>query len=172
VQPIDLEDLDRQLRKGNIPSAWLAGLRGADPSTLLIILWAGRLSRRVEAFYQEALRPYGVQYSDYAVLSLLNFSGALSPKRLNAYLAITSGGLTKAIDRLVKRKLARRAPDPEDGRARLISLTKKGEKLVGELLAQDLQAHEALLTDLSKKDRSRIARSLRELLDVFEAPSE
>jgi len=87
---VDLEKLDAQLRRGEIPSSWLPDLKGFDPATVLIILWAGRLSRRVEAFYQEALRPHGMQYSDYSVLALLRFSGAMSPKRLTQYLAITS----------------------------------------------------------------------------------
>jgi DNA-binding MarR family transcriptional regulator len=165
----ELESLDDQLRRGEIPDGWMPGIEGADPSTILIILWEGRLSRRVDAFHQESLRSYGLIYSDYAVLSLLRFSGALSPKRLNAYLAITSGGLTKTIQRLEKKKLVRRDPDPDDGRGTLISLTRQGERTVTQLFAADVRAHEELLTDLTRTDRKRIATALRDLLDSFEA---
>ena len=164
----ELGFLDRQLRRGVVPDGWLPALEGCDPSTILIILWAGRLSRRVDAFYQEALRPHGLQYSDYAVLSLLRFLGVMSPKRLNAYLAITSGGLTKSIQRLEKKELVRREPTPEDGRGTLVSLTKKGRRTVTRIFTEDVRALDDLLRDRSSADRKRIAAALRELLDAFE----
>ena len=51
----DLEALENRLRRGEVPKAWMPAVGGCDPNTLLIIMWAGRLSRRVDAFYQEAL---------------------------------------------------------------------------------------------------------------------
>ena len=119
--PFDLKLLE-PLRRGTIPRSWRPLLEGADPATVFIMLWAARLSMRVQAYYQEMLRPRGLQYSDNAVLSILWFSGPLSPKKLNRYLVITSGGLTKSIDRLQRAKLVRRKPDPEDGRGVLVSI--------------------------------------------------
>ncbi len=164
----DLESLDQLLRQGQIPKGWLPAIEDVDPATVLIIMWSGRLSRRVDAFYKEALRPHGLQYSDYAVLSLLRYSGALSPKRLNAFLAITSGGLTKTIQRLEKQQLIRREPDPEDGRGTLVSLSKKGLRILARVFTEDVRAHEELLSDLSSAGRKRIASALRDLLDAFE----
>lgn len=164
----DLGTLDRQLRRGEVPDDWLPVLEGSDPSTILITLWAGRLSRRVEAFYQEALRSYGLRYSDYAVLCLLHFLGPMPPKRLNLHLAITSGGLTKSIQRLEKKELVRRDPVPEDGRGTLVSLTKKGERSVTRILTEDVLALDDLLGDRSSADRKRIASALRDLLDAYE----
>jgi MarR family 2-MHQ and catechol resistance regulon transcriptional repressor len=164
----EFDKLDGELRRGEIPSNWMPGLENVDPSTLLIIMWAGRLSRRVDAYYQEALREHSLQYSDYSVLCLLRFSGAMSPKQLNQFLAITSGGLTKTIQRLEKEKLVRREADPDDGRGTRISLSKKGEKVFEKVFTHDAQAHEQLFQGLSKTDRKRIAKSLRDLIDVFE----
>lgn len=163
------EKLEARLRRGAIPRAWRPLLSGSDPATLLIVMWAGRLSRRVDAFYQGVLRPYGLQYPDYAVLSILRFSGPMSPKNLNRSLAITSGGLTKSIDRLEAAGRVRRGRDPEDGRGTLVALTKKGERTVAEIFDHDLEAHEGLFRDLTAADRRRIAGALRDLLDAFEA---
>ena len=165
---LDPKKLDADLRRGEVPSDLLAGVEGVDPTTILIVLWAGRLSRRVDAFYQERLRPQGLKYSDYSVLSILRFSGAMSPKQINGYLAITSGGLTKAIQRLEKAGLVSREPDPADGRGTRISLTKKGERTVTRMFQEDMKAHEALFGSISGDERKRIAVSLRELLDAFE----
>jgi DNA-binding MarR family transcriptional regulator len=164
--------LETRLRRGEIPASWRPALAGADPATVLIMMWAGRLSRRVEAFYQQVLRPHRLQYSDYALLTLLRFSGSMSPKQLNRYLAITSGGLTKSIDRLEAGRLVRRAPDPHDGRGTLVALTRKGERLVARVFDVDIQAHERLFRELSGADRRRIANALRELLDAFEDSAE
>lgn len=164
----ELAKLEARLRRGEIPVSWRPALTGADPATVLIMMWVGRLSRRVEAFYQQVLRPHGLQYSDYALLSLLRLAGSMSPKNLNRYLAITSGGLTKSIDRLEVGRLVRRTPDPDDGRGTLVVLTKKGERLVARVFGADIQAHEDLFRELSGSDRKRIAGALRELLDAFE----
>jgi DNA-binding MarR family transcriptional regulator len=168
VETLEFAKLDARLRRGEIPASWRTALAGADPATVLVMMWAGRLSRRVEAFYQKVLRPHGLQYSDYALLSLLRFSGSMSPKNLNRTLAITSGGLSKSIDRLEANRLVRRTPDPDDGRGRLVVLTKKGERLVGRVFGADVEAHERLFRGLSESDRKRIATALRELLDAFE----
>ncbi len=166
--PVEFEKLEAQLRAGEIPECWRPLLAGGNPSILLIMMWAGRLARRVEAFYQQVLRPYGLQYSDYTVLSMLRFSGPMSPKQLNAFLAITAGGLTKSIDRLERAKLARRSADPADGRGTLVTLTRKGERRFGEVFGDDLEAHRELFQDLRVSDQNRIATALRELLDAFE----
>jgi len=165
---MDFEQLDHDLRRGKVPEDWISDVGRGDPSTALIIMWAGRFSRRVDAFYQEALRGYGLQYSDFSVLSILRFSGAISPKQLNTTLAISSGGLTKTIQRLEKAGLVGRAPDPEDGRGTLVSLTKKGKRVIAPIFRENIEVHEELFRDLSRADRERIATALRDLLDVFE----
>ncbi len=166
-----LEKLEAELRRGEIPEDMLADVEGVNPATILITLWAGRLSRHVDAFYQEALRPYGLKYSDYSVLSILRLSGAMSPKLINSYLAITSGGLTKAIQRLERKALVTRRADPEDGRGTLVSLTRRGRRTLVRIFRDDILAHDDLFQDFSKADRERIASALRDLLDVFETPS-
>jgi DNA-binding MarR family transcriptional regulator len=166
MQVDDRVKLENRLRRGMVPKDWMPAVEGCHPNTLLIIMWAGRLSRRVDA--QEALRDSQLKYSDYAVLSLLRFSGAMSPKQINSYLAITSGGLTKTIQRLEKKRLVQREVDPDDGRGTVISLTKTGERLVIQLIADDVEAHEDLLSDFSSSQRKRIAVALRDLLDAFE----
>jgi DNA-binding MarR family transcriptional regulator len=168
MAPTDFKQLDRDLRRGKVPASWMADMAGSDASTALIIMWAGRLARRVDAFYQETLRGYGLQYSDFSVLSILRLSGAISPKQLNTTLAITSGGLTKTIQRLERAGFVSRAPDPEDGRGTLVSLTNEGKRYLEPVFKETIEAHEEIFRDLSKTDRKRIATALRDLLDAFE----
>jgi len=170
LQLFDTKILE-DLRHARLPRSWRQELSGADPATVLIMLWAGRLSMRVQAFYQNILRAHGLHYSDYALLSILRFSGPLSPKALNRYLAITSGGLTKSVDRLERGGLVRRRPDPNDGRGVLVSLTGKGRRTGNRIFEEDLQAHERLFENLGKAHRRRIAAALRDLLDAFEEPA-
>jgi DNA-binding MarR family transcriptional regulator len=168
MSEVDLKRFDTALRRGEVPGDLMAGLEDVDPSTVLTVMWAGRLSRRVDAFYQERLRPQGLKYSDYSVLLILRFSGAMSPKAINRYLAITSGGLTKSIQRLEKAELVSREPDPADGRGTLISLSKEGQRTVTRMFQEDMKAHEALFRDISADAREHIAASLRNLLEAYE----
>jgi DNA-binding MarR family transcriptional regulator len=169
---VEFEKYDALLRAGEIPDSWRPLLADADPSLLLIMMWAGRLARRIEAFYQQALRPHGLQYSDYTVLSILRLTGPLSPTNLNRTLAITAGGLTKSIDRLERGALVRRTPDPDDGRGTLVTLTAKGRRTAARVFAGDLEAHQEMFRNLSGAARGRVASALRELLDAFETTGE
>ena len=71
------------------------------------------------------------------VLCRLQSNEALRPQQLQESIGITSGGMTKLIDRLERAGLvARLAVKPaEDGRGVQIALTKKGHTLLSDVLA-------------------------------------
>ena len=85
---------------------------------------------------------------------------------------VTSGGMTKLLDRLEARDLIRRAPDPRDRRGKLIALTRVGRSLVDRAVEQHLENEERLLADLSTAKRAELAALLRELLVSLEGTVE
>jgi DNA-binding MarR family transcriptional regulator len=77
---------------------------------------------------------------------------------------LTSSGTTKRLDRLEQAGLIARAPDPDDRRGTLITLTAAGRSLIDKLTAAHLENERRLLAALSEADQRRLAGLLRQLL--------
>jgi DNA-binding MarR family transcriptional regulator len=76
----------------------------------------------------------------------------------------TSGAITHRIDRLVAKELVTREVDPENRRVVLITLTRKGSRLVDEAVVDHLENEVTLLQPLSAKEQAQLALLLRKLL--------
>jgi DNA-binding MarR family transcriptional regulator len=76
---------------------------------------------------------------------------------------LTSSGTTKRLDRLEQAGLIARAPDPDDRRGTLITLTPAGLELIDELTAAHVENERRLLSALTDADRTRLADLLRKL---------
>ncbi|MFF0815630.1 MarR family winged helix-turn-helix transcriptional regulator [Rhodococcus sp. NPDC003318] len=80
---------------------------------------------------EETLKPTGLTFSRYELLTLLTFtrSGALPMAKASARLQVHPTSVTNAVDRLEKAGLVRRVPHPSDRRATLIEITQAGRDL-------------------------------------------
>ncbi len=67
-------------------------------------------------FQQAAAAHYGLGVTEMKALGVLLREGGVTAGRLAAELHLTSGGVTGVVDRLARRGLARRVPDPDDRR--------------------------------------------------------
>lgn len=95
---------------------------------------------------EEVLKPFGLTFSRYELLTLLTFTrtGALPMAKASARLQVHPTSVTNAVDRLESAGLVRRVPHPSDRRATLIEITEQGrelaitttEKLNAEVFAQ------------------------------------
>jgi DNA-binding MarR family transcriptional regulator len=81
---------------------------------------------------------------------------------------VTSGGMTKRLDRLEALRLIRRLPDPADRRGVLVELLPEARRLADEVVEAHLGNHERLLAGLSTSERARVVDGLRLLLGVLE----
>lgn len=82
---------------------------------------------RVEA----ALKPLGLSFARYEMLTLLSFTrdGRMPMASASARLQVHPTSVTNTVDRLEASGLVRREPHPEDGRATLVVLTAAGRDL-------------------------------------------
>ena len=63
----------------------------------------------------------------------------------------------------------RSAPDPADGRARIIRLTGKGQRVLGALLDLDAEAEARLAERIGTRRAARLRRALEHWVDAIEA---
>jgi DNA-binding MarR family transcriptional regulator len=136
----------------------------------------GRLSRlgqhladRDEAVFGR----FGVSRGEVGLLSALRVAGPahrLSPTQLGRGLMLSSAGVTSRLDRLERRGLVARLPDPADRRGIIVELTPEGLELVDEAVAAKTQADRQLLARLDAADVDALQALLRKLLSVIEPP--
>jgi len=109
-------------------------------ATLLAVV---RAARHVSAWVQDTLKPLGLNDSDAVVLVALALAGpphAMTATRLNEVLVVTSGGITRTVDRLANAQLVRRVRDTQDARRVNVKLTARGHRVAGEVLGTLLDA--------------------------------
>ncbi len=151
------EELDHV---GRIMAQWATQRPDLDVSPMGVI---GRL-HRLSTLLHEELRPIfaeaGLGDGDFDVLATLRRSDPpheLTPGQLAASTMVTSGAITKRIDRLERAGLVRRTVADDDGRSRRISLTERGFALVDDLVERHVANEHRLVAELSEDERSRLA---------------
>jgi DNA-binding MarR family transcriptional regulator len=80
----------------------------------------------------------------------------------------TSGGMTKMIDRLERAGLVERFPDPDDRRALLIGLTRKGIRVSDKASDAYTEGRQRVLRRLKASEIDDIDLMIKRLLEVFE----
>ena len=83
---------------------------------------------------------------------------------LRSRVVMSSGGIALALNRLDTKRLVRRKPSAQDGRAVIVHLTPKGRRLIDQLMVLDAERHEQLLEGLGGAERVRVLDGLAEIL--------
>jgi DNA-binding MarR family transcriptional regulator len=81
---------------------------------------------------------------------------------------LSSGGMTKRIDRMAEAGLVRRRPDPDDRRGTRVRLTVRGKALIDRAIATHIANEERLLSTVSAADRRALDRILRRLVAALD----
>ena len=150
-----------------IVEQWRQERPDLDPSPIAVIGRVSRLARKLELELDRVFAQFGISSGDFDVLATLRRTGAphaLTPTELCRTMMLSSGGMTKRLDRLERAKLIRRTPDPADRRGTLVKLTPHGKALVDRAVVAHLANEERLLARLSTAERARLAKLLSELL--------
>ena len=135
----------------------------------------GRLLRGAQLADAElgrGLAQHGLQPGWFDLLAALRRAGRpfeLSPTQLMATTMLSSGGMTKRLDRLEDAGLVERRADPSDRRGTLVGLTKQGRELVDAALVTHVGNEERLLKALSASERRALDELLRKLLVDLES---
>jgi len=127
------------------------------------------LARRQESVFDR----FGLSRGEVGALSALRIAGPphqLSPTRLGRGLMLSSAGVTSRIDRLERRGLVRRLPDPDDRRGVIVELTDQGIELVDTAVAALAVSDRQLLERLDPDEITQLEALLRKLLGGLELP--
>lgn len=127
------------------------------------------LAKRQEAIFER----FGLGRGEAGALSALRIAGLpyrLSPTRLGKGLMLSSAGVTSRIDRLERRGLVRRLPDPDDRRGVIVELTDQGLEVVDAAVAALAISDRELLERLDPEEVAQFEALLRKFLGGLELP--
>jgi DNA-binding MarR family transcriptional regulator len=163
--------MEREDAVDRIVAQWAVERPELDTAPMQVI---GRL-HRVAALLEAGLRPVfaeeGLGNGDFDVLATLRRAGPpyrLTPGELTATMMVTSGAVTKRVDRLERAGLVTRSVAAGDARGRLIALTDRGRRLTDALVERHWANEDRLLGALSPAERATMAGLLRKLLVALE----
>ena len=111
----------------------------------------------------QSIESFEVGLSDFGVMELLLHKGPQAVNEIGRRIALTSGAITTAVDRLEARGLVAREAHPGDRRARIVRLTAPGEKQARKLFAGHKTAMDLAATALSSTERATLIRLLKKL---------
>lgn len=143
-----------------------------DPSPQGII---GRLHRLADQLRDDLIavyRTFGLGEGDFDVLASLRRVGApyeLVAGELAQHTMVTTGGMTKRLDRLEEAGLVRRRIDNDDARIRRVALTTHGLEVIDAAYTEHMANEHRLLSALDSVDRAILERILRDWLAARDA---
>ncbi len=152
-------------------AAWRAQRPDLDVEPMQVLSRISRLARHLDIARRGAFAEHGLESWEFDVLSALRRQGPpfqLTPGALLRATLVTSGTMTNRIDRLMRKDLVRREPDPRDRRGVLVTLTEQGRQRVDAALAGLLRRERVLLAGLNAGERRHLADLMRILLAPFD----
>ncbi|HET8594091.1 MAG TPA: MarR family transcriptional regulator [Intrasporangium sp.] len=155
-----------------ILAAWRRERPDLDVSPLEVLSRVSRLARRLDLARGSAFSEQGLEAWAFDVLSALRRAGdpyELSPGQLVQQTLVTSGTMTNRVDRLERRGLVERRPDPGDRRGVHVRLTDTGREVVDRAMAELITQENSMLGHLSATDQRQLAGLLRRMLAPLEA---
>lgn len=130
---------------------------------------AGHLTEQLCAVY----RRYGLTEGEFDVLATLRRAGEpfeRAPGELAAHTMVTTGAMTKRIDRLEHAGLVTRWRSASDGRGRVVALTAAGRKLIDDAFTEHMRNERRLLDCLTPQEADQLESLLATWLACFETP--
>lgn len=154
-----------------IVEQWREQRPDLDPGPLLVVGRIQRLAQLMDTALRPTFARAGLGQGDFDILAALRRAGpehSRTAGELSGALMVTSGGLTKQVDRLAAKGLVSREVGPDDARVRRVGLTAAGVRLVDELIEVHLDCERRLLAALSPDQLTALADTLSLLAEQLE----
>jgi DNA-binding MarR family transcriptional regulator len=128
-----------------------------------LCLHVQRAARAVARRFDDAFRPLGLTNGQFSLMMSLNRPEPPSMTSVASLLAMDRTTLTAALKPLHRRALLKVTADSADRRARLMTLTPKGRRLLARAVPIWKSTHLAIESLLRDRDPDRLRNDLRAL---------
>jgi DNA-binding MarR family transcriptional regulator len=134
-----------------------------DPQTSIASLF-GKVKGAIGAAFEAELAPLDITAAQYVILMSLAHGECSSASDLCKGISYDPGAMTRMLDRLEKRGLVRRAPNPEDRRAFQLELTDEGKAVVPKLRVAGMKVLNRMLDGFSAREAKQLESFLLRML--------
>jgi DNA-binding MarR family transcriptional regulator len=142
-----------------------------DVASLALVGRLIRTGQLADDVLAKGMATHRLQRGWFDLLAPLRRAGApfeLTPTELMHATMLSSGGVTKRLDRLEAAGLVGRRPDPSDRRGTLVRLTRRGKAAIDAAIVSHVANEDRLLDVLTMAERATLDRVLRKLMASME----
>ncbi|MFB8442381.1 MarR family winged helix-turn-helix transcriptional regulator [Streptomyces niveus] len=129
-----------------------------------------QVATRSDRLINEGLAQADARKWHYAVLASLQDFGPASQAALSKRTGIYRSDMVGVLNELAQRQLVERAPDPDDQRRNVITISPAGRRRLRRLDKVLDALHDELLAPLDAAERDQLVRLLTRLLDHHDSP--
>ncbi|ETR78322.1 MarR family transcriptional regulator [Afipia sp. P52-10] len=130
-----------------------------------------RCSQVVMAIFLEETAGCDLTPAQFGAMVLIADQPGMDQTRLMQLAALDRSSVTNTVERLEKRGLIKRKVDPDDRRARKLTITDKGLKLLNAARPGAQRAQERILAPLGAERSAAFVAMLREVADAHNESS-
>ncbi|TDD29694.1 MarR family transcriptional regulator [Kribbella turkmenica] len=133
-----------------------------------------RIANRMTGELTTLYAKYGLTEGEFDVLAALRRAGApyeRAPGEIALHTMVTTGAVTKRVDRLEQAGLVQRRRSDADGRGRAVRLTPAGRRLFDQAFTAHMANERRLLEALAPDEAAQLERLLTTWLAVLEPPA-
>jgi cytochrome b561 len=135
-----------------------------DPEVEAAVDRMSKIMKYIDRATEGNVKLFGLNVGEFKVLLRLREANeTLTAGALADMLDLSPSAMTNRLDRLEEDGLVSRARDTEDRRSVLVSLTPRGEEVVGQAVERQAKEESSLLAVLSATDQRRLNALLRAL---------
>ncbi|MCD6074994.1 MAG: MarR family transcriptional regulator [Rhodospirillales bacterium] len=124
-----------------------------------------KVTRRVTQIYDRHIEPTGLTGAQFSLLAPLNARASMSIGAFADFVVTDPTTLTRNLVPLQRDGYVKIAPDPEDRRRRIVSITTKGRRTFQEALPAWRKAQEELAATLGEAGIAQLNGALVQTLD-------
>lgn len=128
------------------------------------------VARLLRRRFEEEARGFGITLPQWRTLAEITRNEGIAQVSLAHHADTDPMTMSGILDRLEKRGLIERYPDPADSRAKLARITPAGRELVAEAKRIGLALYEEALHGVSDQEQRQIADTLGRIRDNLNAP--
>ncbi|NYD40301.1 MarR family winged helix-turn-helix transcriptional regulator [Nocardioides panaciterrulae] len=148
---------------GRVMAQWREARPDLDVSPQGVIGRLHRLAMRLTEELAVVYARYGLGEGEFDVLATLRRAGApyeLTPSALAASTMVSSGAVTKRVDRCLQQGWVTRRHSDRDARGRVVALTDAGRELIDRAFEAHMANEHRLVAGLSERQRTQLAHLL------------
>lgn len=156
-----------------IQAEWRAERPDVDTGPQGVIGRLHRIANHLTGELTWLYAQYGLSEGEFDVLAALRRAGSpyeRAPGEIALHTMVTTGAVTKRVDRLEEAGLVRRRRSDDDGRGRVVRLTPAGRRLIDKAFTAHMANEHRLLEPLTAAQQAQLEKLLTAWLEHLDVP--